>query len=119
MQSRVMDLVARREILAVRIRAKIQKREFEQARQLVAEYRRLPTRSDLIRELEQMQNRSRGAVGITAKRIEALYLDCHRLLTKFLDPSTVDQLARAIAEAEKSPPSATPAPSDTVASPST
>lgn len=104
MQSRVMDIVARREILAVRIRSKLKKGDVAAARSLVEEFRALPTRSDLTRELEERQRRTTGTTGVTAKRIEKLFDEGHRLLAKFLDPAVVDVLAREVAEAEKKSP---------------
>jgi hypothetical protein len=109
LQSRVMDLVARREILAVRIRAKVKKGDFAAAKQLVAEYRGLPNAAQLTRELEGTQRRMSNTTGVTGKRIEKLFLDAHKLLQGFLDPATVDKLAAEVADAERQGPPATPA----------
>jgi hypothetical protein len=114
MQSRVMDLVARREILAVRIRAKLKKREYADAQQLVEEFRRLPGRSQLLRELEETHRRMSGVPGLTGRRIDKLFQDGQRLLAKFLDPSTADQLAQEVAEAQKGTSGKSPAESSTV-----
>jgi len=111
MQSRVMDLVARREILAVRIRNRLKKGDYAEARQLVEEFRSLPNRGQLTRELEDTQRRMGTATGITAQRIEKLFQDGQRLLQKFLDPATAEQLAREVAEAEKKGPPAKSQPS--------
>jgi hypothetical protein len=116
LQSRVTDLVARREILAVRIRAKLKKEEFAAAKKLVDDYRSLTTGAQLTRELEDTQRRMSNVGGVTGKRIEKLFLDAHRLLQGFLDPTTVDKLAAEVAEAErKGPPAAVPAPNPTPA----
>jgi hypothetical protein len=109
LQSRVTDLVARREILAVRIRAKLKKGDFVAARKLVEEYRTLPTSAQLTRELENNQRRMSNATGVNGKRIEKLFGDAHKLLQGFLDPATVDKLAAEVSEAErKGPPPAVP-----------
>lgn len=111
LQSRVTDLVARRQILEVRIRAKLKKGEFAAAKQLVAEYRGLSTSAQLTRELEDTQRRMSNVGGVTGKRIEKLFLEAHGLLRTFLDPTTVDKLASEVAQAEKQgAPSAAPAP---------
>jgi hypothetical protein len=106
MQSRVMDLVARREILAVRTRAKLKKGEYSEARGLVEEFRQLPSRIELSRELEETQRRARSVPGITGKRIDRLFQDGQRLLMKFLDPAAAERLAQEVAEAEKQGPPA-------------
>jgi hypothetical protein len=113
LQSRVTDLVARRQILEVRIRNKIKKGDFAAAHKLVADFRNLPTGAQLTRELEDTQRRMSNVSGVTGKRIEKLFLDAHKLLQGFLDPATADKLALEVAEAEKKgpPPAAsTPAP---------
>jgi hypothetical protein len=108
LQSRVMDLVARREILTVRIRSKVKKGDYAGAKKLVAEFRSLPTSAQLIRELEDTQRRM-SAPGISGKRIEKLFADGHKLLQAFLDPATADKLATEVAEAEKMGPPSAPA----------
>lgn len=120
LQSRVTDLVARREILTVRVRAKLKKGDFAAARQLVDEYRNLTTGAQLTRELEDTQRRMSNASGVTAKRIDKLFLEAHKLVQGFLDPAAADKLALEVAEAErKGPPAAvsTPAPGETAAPP--
>jgi hypothetical protein len=113
LQSRVTDLVARRQILEVRIRNKLKKGDFAAAKQLVADFRNLPTGAQLTRELEDTQRKMSNVSGVTGKRIEKLFLDAHKLLQSFLDPGAADKLALEVAEAEKKgpPPAAsTPAP---------
>jgi hypothetical protein len=101
LQSRVMDLVARREILAVRIRAKLKQGEYDAAKELVDEFRRLPSRAQLARELEDAQRRIGNVQGISGRRIEKQFLDGQRLVARFLDPNAADRLANEVAEAER------------------
>ncbi len=108
LQSRVIDLVARREILAVRIRSKINKGEIEEARQLVSEFRSLTTSVQLTRELDDMQRRSSNVPGITGKRISKVFQDGQKLLAGFLDPEMANKLAREVTEAEQQGPATTP-----------
>jgi hypothetical protein len=108
LQYRVMDLVARREILAVRIRAKLKKGDYKAARQLLAEFRALPGSSQLMRELEETQRRMGTTTGVTGQRIERLFAEGRKLLQSFLPPAAAEDLAREIAEAErKGPPKST------------
>jgi len=104
LQSRVTDLVARRQILEVRVRSKLKSGDFAAARKLVEEYRSLTTGAQLTRELEETQRRMSNAGGVTGKRINKLFLDAHKLLQGFLDPAGADKLASEVAEAEKKGP---------------
>lgn len=101
MQSRVMDVMARREILAARIRMLIKQENFEEANKLLAEFRALPQRVQITKELDEDQRRTPAVPGITGKRITALFNGGRQLLNKFLDPELANQLAREIAVAQK------------------
>ena len=103
LQSRMMDIVVRREILTARLRAGIKKGAFEEANKLLAEFRALPQRMQLQRELEDERLRMANVPGLTGKRISALFVEGNRLLTKFLDPDTANQLAKELAEAQRAP----------------
>jgi hypothetical protein len=103
MQSKVMDVMARREILAARIRTMIKQGNVEAATQLLGELRALPQRVQILKELDEDQRRLPTATGITQKRIEALFNGGRQLLSKFLDPELASQLAKEIAEAQKVP----------------
>lgn len=110
LQSRVLDLVARRQIMQVRIRSKLKKGDYAGSKELVAAFRSLPTASQLTLELEDRQRRMSHVPGVTGKRIEKLFSDGHKLLQGFLDSATADKLAAEVAEAEKKgPPAAAPA----------
>jgi hypothetical protein len=117
LQSRVTDIVARRQILEVRTRAKLKKGDFAGARKLVDDFRNLTTSAQLTRELEDAQRRMSNVGGVTGKRIDKLFLDAHKLLLGFLDPAAADKLAGEVAEAEKKgpPPTASPRPAETAA----
>lgn len=117
LQSRVTDLVARREVLAVRARAKVAKGDIAAARKLVEEYRSLTTSAQLTRELEETKRRMSNVGGINGKRIDKLFLDAHKLLQGFLDPAAADKLAAEIEGGGKGAPptAATPEPAETAA----
>jgi hypothetical protein len=104
LHSRVTDLVARREILAVRARGKIKQGKFEEAEKLVNEYRTLETRADLLRHLDEQQPKIRSADKQTQGRIDKSFGDARKLLSKFLDPAGADNLAKEIAQAKNPPP---------------
>ena len=114
LQSRVLDLVARRQILQVRIRSKLKKGDYAGSKQLVTAFRSLPTAGQLTLELEDRQRRMSHVPGVTGKRIEKLFSDGHKLLQGFLDSADADKLAAEVVEAEKKgPPPAAPAEQET------
>ncbi len=101
-QTEVIDLVARREILAARIRNKLEKNDIESAKKLLETYRTLRTRDDLSRKLEADMKRILPTLPperLTRIRVEKLFSDAQILLSKFLDPAAADRLADEIAKA--------------------
>jgi len=104
LQGRVTDLVARREILAARIRKRISEGKLNEADDLLKDYGKLETRDDLIKELDARQ----GEIGdndailekVTKQRINNLMGEARNLLlNKFLDPETKNVLAREVEKA--------------------
>ena len=57
LQGRVTDLVARREILAARIRKRLTEGKFDDAELLLDEYRGLQSRDELIKDVDAQQGR--------------------------------------------------------------
>ena len=118
-QSKIMDLEARRQIAATRIRSKIKEGKFDEAQQLIEQFRILETRSDLGRVLDKTAIRSTDKT--TQLRIDKLLLDARALLGKFLDPEMINVLQRELTAARnpkpgppaKSTPAKTPAPAPT------
>lgn len=104
-QSKVMDLEARRQISAVRIRAKIKDGKFDEAQQMLEEFRNLESRTDLGRLLDKQNVKSTDIT--TQKRIDKLLTDARSLLSKFLDPELANVLQRELTAAKTRP--ATPA----------
>jgi hypothetical protein len=116
-QSRVMDVVARRELLAAQIRKQLEAGKVAEAQSLLEQYRLLETRADLTRELTQQQQTIRSADRATTVRIQQQFSDAQKLLFKFLDPEQVNQLSRELAAAKARPPAAKPASAKTDAAP--
>ncbi|NLF71166.1 MAG: hypothetical protein GX575_19215 [Candidatus Anammoximicrobium sp.] len=101
LQNRVMDLVARRELYTARFRRLLQKKEFDQAKTLLEEFRALETRSDLTRQLDQQEQRARSPDRRVQAKIDQLFTDTRQLLLKFLDPRTSNQLADELLRAQR------------------
>jgi hypothetical protein len=102
MENSVMDLVARREILAVRIRSRIQDGRFADARQFLNELKSLPTKEEL-----EMTLASRRQAGLAVadesqlRRIDQLLNGTRILLNRHLNPQLLVALEREIDAAEK------------------
>lgn len=108
-QSRVMDLVARRELLAATFRKQLEAGELDAAQDILEEYRLLETRADLTRVLDQQQQEISTRDRVTELRIQRLFSDARKLLLRFLDPDTANAMARDLAAARARPAAATPA----------
>ncbi|WP_202921842.1 hypothetical protein [Anatilimnocola aggregata] len=102
LQSKIMDLEARRQITAARLRAKTKEGKFDEAQQLLDQFRALETRADLSRFLDQQNIKSIDPT--TQKRIEKLVIDARSLLSKFLDPQLGVTLQRELQTAKSAPP---------------
>ncbi len=101
LQNRVMDLVSRRELYAARFRRLLQKKEFEQAKALLEEFRALESRSDLARQLDQQEQRVKSTDRRVQTKIDQLFTDTRQLILKFLDPRTTNQLAEELLRARQ------------------
>jgi hypothetical protein len=112
MESTVMDLVARREILSSRIRRRIQEGKFDQARQLLDEIKGFQTKEDL-----EMMLTSRQQAGLSSadawqqQRIDQMLSGTRILLNKYLDPEQLVALQREVEAAAQTPPAAATKPS--------
>ena len=102
LQNRVMDLVARRELYTARFRRHLQKKEFDQAKLLLEEFRGLDNRSDLNRQLDQAAQRIKSPDRRVQAKIDQLFTDTRQLLMKFLDPRTTNVLADELLRAPAS-----------------
>jgi hypothetical protein len=104
LQGRVTDLVARREILAARIRKRLSEGKLDEAEDLLKEYGGLQSRDELIREVDAHQGliADNDAVldKLTEARINKLMGDARTLLqNKYLDPETKNVLAKEVEKA--------------------
>jgi hypothetical protein len=91
-QESLVDLVARREILVSRIRANIEKKQFELAQQLIDELRRLPSREDFETSVQQKRQLLSASDAQVQQRIDQLFSETRDLFTKYFDPRQVQQL---------------------------
>jgi hypothetical protein len=100
LSSRVIDLVARREILAAQIRARIKNGKLDDAQKMLDEFRRLNTRGDLTRDLDQFRQQVATGDKTTQERIDRVFADAQKLLLlKPLSDELLAQLTREVSAA--------------------
>jgi hypothetical protein len=96
----LIDLVARRSILAARTRAKIKANDLKAANNLVRELEGMPTATEFeqqrIRQQERLIESDDPRI---QQRIEKLFNDTRDVLAEFLPPGLVQELKRDIAAA--------------------
>jgi hypothetical protein len=103
LSSRALDLVARREILAARIRARVKEGKAEEAQRLLDEFRRLETRAELNRDLDRFRQQVTASDKLTQTRIERVFADAQKLLLlKPLSDELLTQLTREVSAATQS-----------------
>jgi hypothetical protein len=99
MQERFVDLLARRQTLAARVRSRIDAEKWDEAKTLLEELRGLDARP----QFEQLQQQRRAIVASdpqVQRKIDRLFNDTQQVVTRFLDPNDVDQLERDLNEAK-------------------
>lgn len=90
----IMDVVAQRKILEVRIRKRIEEAKVEEATQLIVELRGLPSRNDMTRKLDQGQNRQiKSPNRFVQGHIDTMYADTRTMINQYLNPDLPDRLS--------------------------
>lgn len=99
-QSRLMDLIARRQALAVRIRKKVEQAEKAEAERLLEEeFKPMFDRTGLTFELEELRKRFSTDDPATARRIENMFDATREALNKFLGTDLDRQLEAQVKQA--------------------
>lgn len=102
LQTKVMDLVARRHLYAARFRRHLKNNELDKANELLKKFRILETRADLFRQLRDEEQRTTSPNPRVQMKIDQLFKDTNQLLSKFLDPETVRELQAELDAAQAS-----------------
>lgn len=108
METTVMDLVARREILAARIRRRVDEGKIADAATLLDQAKQLPTRDDLERMLAGRQQALTSADEREQRRIDLLLRGTRILLDKYLDADKIADLRQLVEKATTAKPEAPP-----------
>jgi hypothetical protein len=100
MQSRALDLVARREILASRFRARLRAGQLAEAQQLLDDFRKMETRAELSRDLNEYRQSVSSPDRLTQLRIDKLFADAQKVLAlRQLSDEMLGQLTRELSAA--------------------
>jgi hypothetical protein len=106
-QGKLMDLEAQREILKARFMLRIEEGKVDEAQALLEEIKQLPTRSDLVRQLDIQQNQQiESPVKAVQSRIDQLYARLREALGKYLSPNLTNELTRVLNDARRKQPEA-------------
>jgi hypothetical protein len=99
MQRSYMDAVTRRQLLAMRIRKAVEKRQFASAENLIDELRTMKTRNDFTTQLEFRRRDFEASDDRTERRIDGLFADARAMFNQHLDPRLVEQLSQEMTRA--------------------
>jgi len=101
LQENLVDLVARREVLLARARARVEEDKLEEARKLIAELRQLRTREQFAQILRQQRPLFSTPDKAVQSKIDKLFSDTEELLARYLDPAEISQLEAEIRRASE------------------
>lgn len=99
-QENLVDLVTRREVMQAQIRARIQAKEFPQARERLQEFRQMKGRDELTGDLKREQQKIFSRDPAIQRKIDKLFEDTQKLLNQYLGPGAVERLARELSDAQ-------------------
>ncbi|MCA9200571.1 MAG: hypothetical protein KDA87_23690 [Planctomycetales bacterium] len=112
-QESLVDLVARREILSMRIDQRIEEGQYDEAQDLIDELRRLPSREEFSNTAQQRSQSLVTSDNSVQLKIDQLFADTRDLFRQFLDPSKVEQLQQKLRDARENGPTQPTEDSDT------
>ena len=105
----LIDVVARRNILMARARAKISKKDFNTAQELLRALDDLPARPQFNPILDMAQQTLRSDDPQMQRRIDALFQTTKTLLTQYLDLGPINELKEELRVAQAKGGAAPPA----------
>ncbi|MBM4001570.1 MAG: hypothetical protein FJ297_18890 [Planctomycetes bacterium] len=100
-QGNLVDLVARRELIAARIRKKVAEGKRDEAQSLVDQFRALPTLADMRQRLDAARQQTVTKNPKIQARIDQMFAEADGLLIKYVDPNLVEKLAAQVAQPAK------------------
>ncbi len=100
LQERVVDTVARRELLLARIRVRLQSGRVDEADALFQRVKALPTLSDFLGELQRFERTAQTNDQRQKRKIDKLFADTRQVLDKHLAEKPVNDVAAQLAAAK-------------------
>ncbi|MEX2169308.1 MAG: hypothetical protein WD851_08355 [Pirellulales bacterium] len=101
-REQLIDLVARRTILAARVRQQIKDGKLDVASSLVGQLEEMPGRAQFDQMLAKQEQLSRSSHPIVQKRIDKLFADTRVVLGHFLDARLATDLRTELSQARQS-----------------
>lgn len=101
LREELIDLVARRSILAGRIRTKIGQGELPEARKLLVELNDMPGRAQFSQRLTRTRQQAKSSDPRVQKRIEELFAETESVLGAFLSTRELRAVTEELATAER------------------
>ena len=103
-QESLVDLVVRREMLMLQLRAAIESRDFDQADQLVQRLRSVRLEEDKFRVyLRQREQAIVSSDPVVQRRIDKMFGDTSNLMANYFDPRPMLELEAQLAQARQAP----------------
>ncbi|MGL4514851.1 MAG: hypothetical protein ACRCT8_17320 [Lacipirellulaceae bacterium] len=123
LREELIDLVARRKILATRVRTKLLNNELEVAERLLRELEGLPARSQFNQRIDAAQRIYRATNPVLQRRLDRIFVEIQTTLAKALDTRDITDLNAELRRARDGAqpaatvtPASNPAPADEPAS---
>jgi hypothetical protein len=117
LQEMLVDLVAQREVLMHRVRARIKSGKLDEAQSLLDQLRRLKTRDEFAFDVQRQRQTLVSPDRAVQAKIDKLFNDTESLLGRFLNPADVDRLEAELKRARQASTTAQAAPRNKTAVP--
>lgn len=92
LQERLIDVVVRRQVLAARIKLRVQEGKFDDAARLMDQLRRLEGQQQFLLALDSQQRKQVSHDALVQRKIDRMFADARKLVGQYLDPREVNQI---------------------------
>ncbi|HET6883888.1 MAG TPA: hypothetical protein VFI31_27285 [Pirellulales bacterium] len=100
-QERLVDLIARRQVTVVRIRARLEENKIDEAKALLEELRLMGRQEDYINEVRVQKQQAVSDDKRMQKKIDKLFDDTEQVIIRYLNTAEIEKLEREISAKEK------------------
>ncbi len=100
-ENSIIDLVAQRQLLAARIRSRIQKNQVPQARELFEELRKLPSYKEISDDMNDKQISIVSTNSVEQKKIDVMFAKTRELLVAQITDKLINDVQKEVTDAEK------------------